>query len=338
MARRFFGTVIALLFLVFSAEGIKAEAADKVSITVDWILGGYHSGLFAAQDRGNFARAGLEVAINRGFGSLTTVKQLGAGTVTFGFADMGALVIGRSRGTNAKALAVILARTQYAFFTLKDTGVRRAKDMEGKTWACPAGSVVRAVTPALFLSAQVDANKVKTQVMDAPMMYPSLLAGKVDLVCAFWVDRPALEKEAKRQGKEVVDIAFADYGIDAYSNSLMTSDARIEKQPDLVRRFVKAALEGLAFAIENPERAVDLFLKHQPSVDRNVALGQQRIANQSALTPTAKEKGLGYILEEKVTSTRDILTKYMKLEVKVPVKDLYTNAFLPSPGIMVKGN
>jgi hypothetical protein len=47
------------------------------------------------------------------------------------------------------------------------------------------------------------------------------------------------------------------------------------------------------------------------------------------LTPTAYEKGLGYIRHDKMTLTRDLLTKYMNLKTVVPVEDLYTNDFLP---------
>lgn len=337
MTRSRFGAVVAVLFLVLSAGGSKSWAAEKVNFTMDWVLGGFHSGFFVALSRGDFTRAGFEVEILRGFGGADTVKRVGSAAASFGFADMGGLVIGRSRGTKAKAVAAIFEQTQYVYYGLKDSGIRKAKDMEGKTLGCPAGSVVRATTPALFRSAKVDASKVKFQAMDAPLLTPSLLAGRVDLVCAFWVNLPILENEARKIGKSVVGVYYKDYGIQVYSNSILTQDERIQKQPKQVRRFLKPALEGYAFSMDNPEKAIDIFLKYQPAMDRKIALAQLDIAVKSALTPTAREKGLGYIREEKVTSTRDIMTEYMKLPVKVPVKDIYTNAFLPAPGVRVKG-
>ena len=33
--------------------------------------------------------------------------------------------------------------------------------------------------------------------------------------------------------------------------------------------------------------------------------------------------------DEKMQRTRDVLVKYQKLEADIPVKDLYTNEFLP---------
>ena len=50
-----------------------------------------------------------------------------------------------------------------------------------------------------------------------------------------------------------------------------------------------------------------------------------------ALTPLTQKHGLGYISEEKMTFTRDTVTTHLKLPVKVSVKDLYTDSFLPKP-------
>lgn len=330
-------SILSLLFLVLSVGGMRAEAADKVNFTQDWVLGGFHAGWFVSLDKGIFKRAGIEAEIYRGFGGADTVRRVGTDAATFGWADMGGLVIARSRGTKVKAVAAIFEQTQYVHFTFKDKNIRTPKDMEGKKLACPAGSVVRATTPALMRAGNADPAKIVWETMDAPLLFPSLLAGRVDMACAFWVNLPGIEGEARKIGKEVTGVYYKDYGIHVYSNSILTQDHRIQNQADLVRRFVKAALEGYASSIDNPEEAVDIFVKYQPALDRKIALAQQEIAIQSALTPTAKEKGLGYIRKEKVESTRDIITEYMKLEVKVPVEDLFTIDFLPVPGVPVKG-
>ncbi len=47
------------------------------------------------------------------------------------------------------------------------------------------------------------------------------------------------------------------------------------------------------------------------------------------LTPTAQKLGIGHMTREKMETTRDLITPYEKLPVRVPVEDLYTNEFLP---------
>lgn len=72
-----------------------------------------------------------------------------------------------------------------------------------------------------------------------------------------------------------------------------------------------------------------MFLKTFPERNPEILRNQWDEIVKYLLTPTAKEKGIGYMTRERMIYTRDLITQYMKLEKKVEVEDLYTNAFLP---------
>ena len=326
--------LVGAFFCLATLNAPKAEAADKVKFTMDWIITGSHAPFFSGLDQGHYRGAGVEPAIERGFGGADSIKKLAAGATDFAFADVGSMVVARSRGALVKALAVVYDRPQYVFYTIKGAGIRTPKDLEGRTIANNVGGVVRDLFPALAAANQVDESKVKWLIVDAAMIFPALLSGQADLAGSFAVNKPILEAKAREQGKEIVGIYFGDWGVDIYSNGILTTDDRITKNPDLVRRFVQASLESIAWTAENPDAAVALLVKHHPAVDVKIGRETLRVALESTLTPTIREKGLGYMSEEKMTRTRDILTKYMKLPATVPVKDLYTLDFLP--GIKVR--
>ena len=74
---------------------------------------------------------------------------------------------------------------------------------------------------------------------------------------------PVLAAAAKRAGHKVVEMRFADYGLDIYSNGIIVTDAMLQKEPDLVRKFTQALVESFIFAVENPEKALDMFSQAQ---------------------------------------------------------------------------
>ena len=67
--------------------------------------------------------------------------------------------------------------------------------------------------------------------------------------------------------KQVLGLSYSDAGLDYYSNGLVASDATIQSNPDLVRRFVKATLEGLTCAMANPKEAGEILHKLHREID-----------------------------------------------------------------------
>jgi len=157
----------------------------------------------------------------------------------------------------------------------------------------------------------------------------SLISGKVDGVASFSILDPIYKDMAAKEGKTLGGFYFVDYGIDLYSNGVLATDERIQQNPKQVERFVRATYEGLAWAVENPKETLEIFLKENPTSNPDIARAQFKIAIDHLMTPTAKTKGIGYITEEKMTVTRDIVTKYMNVPRVVPIQELYTLRFLP---------
>src|SRR5262249_42220882 len=60
-----------------------AQAADQVTLALDWIVNGTHAGYFVALDKGFYAGNNLDVSIARGYGSGDTIKRLAAGRANF---------------------------------------------------------------------------------------------------------------------------------------------------------------------------------------------------------------------------------------------------------------
>ena len=76
--------------LALAAPAI-AQPRRTIRFMLDWTPLAHHASWFLAADRGHFAREGLEVQIQRGFGSGDVVTKIAAGVADIGFGDPGAI-------------------------------------------------------------------------------------------------------------------------------------------------------------------------------------------------------------------------------------------------------
>ena len=111
-------------------------AQEKVSLAVDWILNGTHAGYFIAQEKGFYKEKGLDVSISRGFGSGDTIKRVATGSVDFGIADTGAVIAARSNDDiPVRIVAMVYDKATLGLIYLKQSGITKPKDLEGRTIA-----------------------------------------------------------------------------------------------------------------------------------------------------------------------------------------------------------
>ena len=308
-----------------------ALAADQVTLALDWLVNGTHAGYFVALDKGFYAGNGLDVTIVRGYGSGDTIKRLAAGRANFAVADMGALVGARANDDVAvKAILAVYGKAALGLLYLKESGINGPKDLEGRALGRSAAGASVLMLPGFFKVNGVDRPKVKEVVIDATAFLPMLLARKVDAVSEQSIHLPRFQKAADKQGLHVETMRFADFGLVAYGNMVMTTDALIKENPDLVKRFTQATVKGLAYAFDKPQEAVTILQKYHREVDPEFSMDELSSTKELAWSEEAKANGLGFINREKMTSTRDVVTSALSLKRVVPVEELYTVQFLPA--------
>lgn len=321
--------VLAVLALTGLA-GKPAGALDKLETTLDWIVYGKHAGFFAGIDTGIYRKHGLDVSILRGYGSADTIKRVGAKSSTHGFADFGSLVIARSKDVKTKMLAVIHTKSLMTLMTLRETGIRTPKGLEGKRVGIRKGGAVSTVLPALLAKNRVDDSKIEWINMTPEALIPSLVSGKIDVsVDTFMTEFPTVQAKAREMKKEAYPILFSDFGVDLLSNGLLVHDDTLASHPDRTRRWVEATMRSFEWAAKNSDEALKIFLKYAPAIDPKLARAHWDIAVKHLLVPEAKTHGIGYMLPERVAYAIDLLTDLMKLPRKVSTGEVVDMGFLP---------
>ena len=110
----------------------------------------------------------------------------------------------------------------------------------------------------------------------------------------------------------------------------MVSDLRIGAYTRVlsveIRRFVKATLAGLQYAIDNPQEAGEILSKRHKEINAKVAAAETAKVKELALQEGVP---LGSIDPARVQKTIDVVAGAYQLKNPVAVEDVYAPGFLP---------
>lgn len=308
---------------------VPSGPALKWKFVTDFGFNGRHAPYYVALDKGFFKDMGFDIEIVRGAGSLDAIKQVGAGNAQVGFADAASLVATRANeNVPVKELLIVYNNPPQALYCLASSGIKVPKDLEGKKLSDSASSGVPKIFPAYAKAEGIDVNKVTWVYADSTALPSLLVSRQVDCVSQFTVGEALLIAAAG--GQPLVRFAFADApGMDFYSNGIIATDDMIKSQPDALKRFDYAIIEGLDYAFQHPDEAAQIMHKYHPEVTVDVAKAETLAVEDIALTTETAKNGLGYVDPSRMQKTIDIITPALDLKRKVSVDEVYTPGFVP---------
>jgi NitT/TauT family transport system substrate-binding protein len=268
MTRRIFGTgavAAAAATLVAACTGEESpgpsEPGEPTKVRVNTGLGlfqGREAYLTVAEELGFFTEEGIEVEVLPGEGTETNLTQLAAGQVDFATIDVNAGMTEYGNGTFTDFVLTSVLHVQMlgCIMVLESSGISRPRDLAGTTMGVIPGGTNTVLFPAFAQLSGFDAESCEFVSPPPPSFGALLASGELDAIQQFVVARASIENEA---GEPVRVFTYADLLPELYGSALGCSRQLLEDDPDLVRRFNRAALRGLEHAIANPQEAGELF-------------------------------------------------------------------------------
>ncbi len=282
------------------------------------------SSFYIAQDKGFYGEENLDVHFQMGSRELNPVKTVATGQDTFGvLGGPDTLMVARSAGQPLKAVAVLHRNSNFScLLTLKSSGITTLQQLRGKKIGFYYGHISTDVLRNLLRKQKIPYTEV-----DVGFDYNQLIAGQVAAEWAFTVtaglDLPA-------RGVPVNIISPADYDIVTDGYTLFTTDQTIQSHPDLVTRFVRATLRGVAYTVAHPEEANDALLKRDSTLDRPLSL--KRVLAYNAVTSDSPQYPPGYMDREMFQRAYDRLAEEKVIQHPFNPGDAFTTAFLGNVG------
>ena len=107
---------------------VPAYAQQKLDFILNWVPGGDHAPYYFARKMGWYAKEGIDLNLEPGKGSMLAVQKVGAGANPIGLADMGNVLIGKGKGTDAVGVFNVYANSPQGLYWLKSSGIKGVKD------------------------------------------------------------------------------------------------------------------------------------------------------------------------------------------------------------------
>jgi NitT/TauT family transport system substrate-binding protein len=303
-----------------------ARAADAVTLRLNWVLSGVFSLFYNGRDKGFFRDEGIELTIGEGQGSGRTVQSVAAGSDMFGLADGGSIILAASKGASVRAVMGIMNTSPYTISMREDSGVKTVKDLPGRTIAVTPGEAGLPLLQAIWAANGIDPSSVHLLNVDGSGKLVAVLNKRVDGLLA------GLESQVvilNHKGLKQTVLKYADLGVNTQGVSLFTTNATLQKNPDLARRMVRASIRSLQDALDHPNDVIDAGMRAKPEEDRSLFTDQLQAASTLIYAPGDTQKRLGFMMAEDWARTLDLMKRYQDLTTDMAPGSFYTNTMLP---------
>lgn len=295
-----------------------AQSASPASLQLGWFANSQMAGDFTAIGKGYFKDAGLDVKIVPGGPSIDPVGVVASGSSLIGnVASIGVLVSGRSRGVPVKAFATAFQRHPFAFFFLKESGIKTPADFAGKTIGIQG--TARPLLDAVLAKYQVPRDKVNVIIIGGTTT--PLLTKQADVVTG-WVINYA--QNIPIQGKSDHFLLW-DLGIRMYAYTYFTTDQVYNAKKDVLTRYVSAAAKGWVYAKDHPEEAVDHVLKSASGLDRDMEIPTWKVSIPYMSSSATQQQGWGYMDPQVWGNLSDTYLSLDQIPRKVTPEEIMTN-------------
>lgn len=308
-----------------STDSSSTTRLTPVTVMLDWTPNTNHEGIYLAKARGLYRAEGLAVRIVEP-DQAGAIAQVAAGNAHFGVGAE-SVIQARIQGTKVRVVATVMRTNTSSLISPADRHITRPRDLVGHTYGGYGSDMERPLISALVRCDGGDPSKVKF-----------VDVGNVDYSVGFkrrqydsvWVfDGWDTIRLRDLHAQAVTTIAFRDWLRcipDWYTPNLFSSDALIAKDPELVRRFLRATAAGYLAAAADPAAAADALIDAVPESDPALVRASARFI---APYLTDVRGGWGY-QDPAVWEAFNRFLASAKLPSLPTVSDAYTNDLLPA--------
>ena len=272
---RLFGSFTVFCLGLILSVGAMAQSAEKIKVRMDWTPWGGQAALHLAQQKGWFAASGLDVSLEDGNGSVTTIQIVGGGEqFDVGHAALASMMIARDKGLPVKAIAVFARLSDIGLLVPKDSGINGPKDLKGKKVIYTAGSLEAPFIDAFLASGGLKRGDLELINVDAASKASSYAVGRAD--AAFSTIPFFLPVVSQSRASEA--IRFADYNLNMPSFGLFATESKLASKRESISKFASIVAASWQYIYNGHEsEAADAMIAQRPQAKLDKAILRAQI-------------------------------------------------------------
>ncbi|HEY2529701.1 MAG TPA: ABC transporter substrate-binding protein [Xanthobacteraceae bacterium] len=324
-------TPIAVILAILFADASVATAADlqKVSVRMDWVTGAYHAPFYAGVKNGFFKEQGLDVTVEPGTGSANVAQAIGHGNGEFASVDGGTMMQLAAKGLPVKCVMGYFQRNPNGVIYAEKSGIKKPKELEGRTLALTNGDAPSALLPAFAKATGLDLSKVNIINTSPAAKNAAVISGKADADVTFAFQGVPIIRAA---GVPADSFDYADYGVNVPGLCIIARLDYIKNHPDVVKEFVAGAQKAIGWSEDHAQQSIDILIdmNQNTKVETNTALPILKAGFKLLHTKNTEDKPIGVMARQDWADAENLLAQYVALEKADNPDRYFTNEFVPS--------
>ena len=254
--------------------GDSGDAPEPGTIALDFQPNAVHAGIYAT-----------DLKIRVPAASTDSLKLLAAGRADMSVVDIHDLALAREAGSDIVGVGALVQRPLAAVIARSDR-IKRPRDLEGKRVGVTGLPSDNAVLHAVMENDGGNYNRVKKVTIGFSAV-PSLIAGKVDAVVAFWnAEGVAL----KQRGFDTREFRVDDYGAPRYPELVLAvKGSTLKKKRELIDTMLESIEKGTFKALDDRDATVKKLVDAS-GADEPLVRAQLAAVSRALLPPVSLDR------------------------------------------------
>ncbi|MBD9374608.1 ABC transporter substrate-binding protein [Rhizobium sp. ARZ01] len=256
-----------LSFAIVALSGLLAaaptQAADKLTVLLEWFVNPDHAPMVIAKERGLFAAAGLDVELVPPADASAVPRLVAAKQADIGVHYQPNLYLDHAAGLPLVRFGTLVETPLNTVTVLADGPIRSLKDLKGKKVGFSVSGFEDAMLKRMLASDGLSNDDVALINVNFSLS-PSLIGGKVDATLGGF--RNFELTQMRLEGHEGRAFFPEEHGVPVYDELIFVTHKDLAAD-DRLPRFLAAVEQASVYLTNHPQEAWQLFIKAHPDLD-----------------------------------------------------------------------
>ena len=282
--------IIVLCLCSCSEEGENISAEDnliEITFATDWKAQAEQGGFYQALAAGLYEKKGLKVKIIQGSSNVNVPRLIASNSVEFGIGSNSFIPLNMvANKIPGKAVMAIFQKDPQIIMTHPENDIRNLEDMRDLPIMISDASI-----GAFWLWLKSKYGFTDSQIRKKTFSLAPFLSNKSSIQQGYLTSEPFLvEKEADFAPRVFL---LADYGYPSYGAMVLASSEVITNNPEIVKAFVNASIEGWRqYIYEDPSLGNELIMLENNEMKEDILLQAIKKIRNYELVSNEISKGL----------------------------------------------
>jgi putative hydroxymethylpyrimidine transport system substrate-binding protein len=249
--------------LVLTLAPAASQAADKLSVLLEWFVNPDHAPMVVAAEKGYFAEEGLEVELIPPSDPSAVPRLVSTAQADIGVHYQPNLYLDHANGLPLTRFGTLVETPLNTVTVLADGPIKSLKDLKGKKVGFSVSGFEDAMLKRMLASEGVELKDIELVNVNFSLS-PSLISGQVDATLGGFRNFELTQMQI--EGHEGRAFFPEEHGVPLYDELIFVTRPQLLTDSRLPR-FLRAVEKAAVYLTNHPDDAWQLFIKAYPNLD-----------------------------------------------------------------------